>query len=74
MNYQRDGINRINVLPGYYGNNRAQVLNENTNNPTNQRQTDRKKEALKDIDNTKFGCFYVRAIFVSGISFFTVQF
>ena len=31
-----------------------------------------KREALKKLDNAKFGWFHVKAIMVSGVGFFTV--
>lgn len=33
----------------------------------------RKRKALSEIDNAKFGSFHVRAILVSGVGFFTVK-
>ena len=63
---------RPNILPGHYGNKITQMYKVNPKNRNIQLQNDRKKKALQEIDNIKFGWFHVRAILVSGIGFFTV--
>ena len=70
--------------PVYYSVNRPQRVypdSGNTSTPNYSKKIskattdeEKKRRALKEIDNIKFGWFHVRAILVAGVGFFTVKY